>query len=72
MKILNRLIVTVPEWTKEKINSGKQGVIKVRYNAKHPGKFSKSILVLYNGEDSLKELTVKEQVIYLKGVKRVL
>lgn len=61
---------TVPEWTQEKIIAGKQGEIKVRYNANHPGRFNKTISVFYNGEDSPKKLIIKGQVAYPKGLEK--
>ena len=55
---------TVPEWPKEKIEQGNQGEIKVSYDAKHPGRFTKTITVFYNGKDSPKELIIKGEVAY--------
>ena len=55
---------TVPEWPKEKIKSGNKGEIKVIYDAKYPGRFTKTISVFYNGKDSPKELIIKGEVAY--------
>jgi hypothetical protein len=57
---------TVPEWTKEAIAPNEERTIKVNYDAKHFGKFSKTITVFYNGKNSPKLLTIKGEVVYTK------
>ena len=48
---------TVPEWPKEPIPAGEQGVIKVRYNTNITGAFSKSVSVYTNA--------IKEPVVLI-------
>lgn len=43
---------TVPEWTKEPIDPGKKGSIKVKYNTRIPGKFNKAVTVYSNAPNS--------------------
>lgn len=54
---------TTPEWTKEPIEPGKTGDIKITYNpAGRPGPFSKSISVYSNGKSGSFILTIKGDV----------
>lgn len=55
---------TVPKWTKEVIKPNKSGEIKIVYDAKYPGRFNKTITVVYNGKDSPQQLTIKGEVTY--------
>ena len=55
---------TVPEWSKDIIKPNKKGEIKIVYDAKYPGRFNKTITVVYNGKDSPLELTIKGEVPY--------
>jgi len=54
---------TVPEWPKEPIAPGKDGVIKVKYNTNSPGSFNKSITVNSNAKNSTVILQIKGNVI---------
>lgn len=51
---------TVPEWPKEPIMSGENGVIKVNYDEKRVGSFNKSITITSNAQNS-------PQIIKIKG-----
>ncbi|MCQ2344259.1 MAG: DUF1573 domain-containing protein [Paludibacteraceae bacterium] len=54
---------TTPEWSREPIYPGQQGVIKATYSAKgRPGRFHKSITVTLN--NGTEDFTV---VLYIKG-----
>jgi hypothetical protein len=55
---------TVPEWTKNPVNPGNKGVIKIKYDSEFPGAFHKTITVYYNGEASPETLSVRGQVEY--------
>ena len=57
---------TVPEWPKEGIAPKEEGIIKVNYDAKHFGNFSKTITVFYNGVNSPQLLTIKGEVVYTR------
>lgn len=61
--VLNRVVAscgcTTPEWTREPIAAGKQGSIKVTYNAASTGTFSKTITVYSNSKDGMVTLKVK-------------
>ena len=50
---------TIPEWPKEPIAAGKTGTIKVSYNTRITGSFSKSITVYSNAD--------KPVVLVIKG-----
>jgi hypothetical protein len=50
---------TIPEWPKEPIPAGKTGTIKVSYNTRITGSFSKSVTVYSNAE--------KPVVLVIKG-----
>jgi len=43
---------TVPEWTKDPIEPGKTGTIKVKYNTHIAGQFTKTITVFSNATNS--------------------
>jgi hypothetical protein len=53
---------TVPVWTKEPINPGKTGSIKVKYDTNGIGNFIKTISVISNAKKSPVELTIKGNV----------
>lgn len=53
---------TVPEWPKEPINKGEKSIIKVSYNTRITGSFSKSISVYSNASDAPFVLVVKGKV----------
>ena len=59
---------TVPEWPKNPINPSETGEIKIKYDTSHPGSFSKTIKVFYNGKDSPVQLTIKGSVNYPKDL----
>jgi len=50
---------TIPEWPKEPIAAGKTGTIKVSYNTRITGSFSKSVTVYSNAD--------KPVVLVIKG-----
>ncbi|MBK5246089.1 MAG: DUF1573 domain-containing protein [Peptostreptococcaceae bacterium] len=52
----------VPEWPKEPILPGKTGVIKLNYNTKIPGTFSKTITVNSNAKNATVILQIKGNV----------
>lgn len=54
---------TAPEWTREPVQSGEQGIIKVKYNTRIMGGFNKSITVSSNAANSLVVLRIKGNVI---------
>jgi hypothetical protein len=53
---------TVPEWTKEPVQPGKEGIIKVTYNTNIPGSFQKSVTVTSNAKNSPLVLIIKGTV----------
>ena len=53
---------TTPSWPKEPVKSGKTGTIKVKYNTRIKGNFSKSIRVYSNAKNSPILLRIKGQV----------
>ncbi|MDA3880934.1 MAG: DUF1573 domain-containing protein [Prolixibacteraceae bacterium] len=53
---------TVPSWTKEPVEPGKTGLIKVKYDTKRVGSFSKSITVSSNAVNSRVVLRIKGNV----------
>ena len=50
---------TVPEWTREPVQPGKSGVIKVKYNTQIVSTFNKSITVTSNAKNSPVILSIK-------------
>jgi len=54
---------TSPNWTKDPVKPGEKGEIKVKYNTRIPGAFSKSISVYSNATPSPIVLRIKGQVI---------
>jgi len=58
---------TTPEWTKDPIGPGKDGVIKVSFDSKgKPGVANKSVTVEANIEGGIKQLTFTGEVIAQK------
>ncbi len=53
---------TVPEWPKDPVKKGDQGKIKVIYNTRISGSFSKSITVFSNAGEKPIILTIKGKV----------
>jgi hypothetical protein len=53
---------TVPEWTREPVQPGKNGVIKVKYNTMIVSAFNKSITVSSNAKNSIVVLSIKGTV----------
>jgi hypothetical protein len=57
---------TTPSWPKKPIKPGDSGNIKVRYNTRIRGNFSKSIYVYSNAKNSPVSLQIKGQVVVQK------
>lgn len=58
---------TVPEtWPKDPIKPGERGTIKVKYNTRIKGNFSKSIRVYSNAKNSPTRLIIKGKVVMNK------
>lgn len=58
---------TVPEtWPKDPIKPGETGTIKVKYNTRIKGNFSKSIRVYSNAKNSPNRLIIKGKVVMNK------
>lgn len=53
---------TIPTWTKEPVEPGKTGVIKVAYNTTLPGAFNKTIVVYSNANNSPIRIEVRGKV----------
>jgi hypothetical protein len=53
---------TVPEWTREPVQPGKNGVIKVKYNTMIVSTFNKAITVNSNAKNSTVILSIKGTV----------
>jgi hypothetical protein len=49
---------TVPEWSKEPVKSGSQGVIRVKYDTHRVGRFAKSIYVYSNAANGVQKLSI--------------
>ena len=55
---------TTPEWTKEAIAPGEEGIVTASYNPKNrPGKFNKSVTVKTDGEPEVVVLRISGNVI---------
>lgn len=50
---------TVPTWSREPIAPGEEGVIKVKYDTKRVGPFTKSVTISSNAKNSTKVLKIK-------------
>lgn len=61
---------TVPEWSKGIIKPNESGEIKIVYDAKYPGYFNKTIMVVYNGKNSPQQLIIEGKVPYPKKDKK--
>jgi len=57
---------TTPEYPKEPIAKGKEGLIKVTYNAATEGAFSKKVTVKFANIDEPTILTIEGEVIHKK------
>ena len=53
---------TVPSWPKEPIKPGSSSTIKVTYDTKRVGTFSKSVTITSNAKSSVKTLSIKGDV----------
>ena len=53
---------TVPSWPKEPINPGASGIIKVTYDTKRVGPFTKTVTISSNAKTSEKVITIKGTV----------
>ena len=54
---------TLPEWTKDPIMPGEEGLIKVQFNSDgRPGEFKKTITVIANTASEVTLLTIKGKV----------
>lgn len=53
---------TVPSWTREPIKKGKTGTIKVKYDTKRQGTFTKHLTVQSNASNSPVQLTIKGKI----------
>ena len=53
---------TVPEWTREPVQPGKTGTIKVKYNTNIVNAFTKTVTVTSNAKNSPVVLTIKGTV----------
>lgn len=54
---------TVPEWSREAIQPGETGIIKVKYDTKRAGKaFNKSVTVSSNAKTAQKVIRIKGSV----------
>ena len=53
---------TVPSWTREPVQPGKEGTIKVSYNTNGIGTFNKSITVISNAKNNMVVLQIKGTV----------
>lgn len=53
---------TIPTWTKEPIEPGKQGTVTVVYNTKLPGPFNKTVVVMSNANNSPVRLEIRGKV----------
>lgn len=60
---------TVPEYTKEPIAPGKEGIIKATFNAAAGGPFNKTVTITANTEKGQETLTVKGEVVSAETAK---
>ncbi|MFO8234321.1 MAG: DUF1573 domain-containing protein [Bacteroidales bacterium] len=54
---------TSPKWPKKPVKPGETETIKVKYNTRIKGSFTKSVMVYSNAEDSPVKLTIKGKVL---------
>ncbi|NQY66396.1 MAG: DUF1573 domain-containing protein [Flavobacteriales bacterium] len=59
---------TIPDWPKEPINPGESSVIKVRYDTKRIGAFTKTITISSNAKSASKVIKIKGKVEALPSV----
>lgn len=55
---------TIPQWKRESINVGETTIVKVKYDTKKIGKFTKKIFVHSNAVNTTLVLTISGEVIY--------
>ncbi len=60
---------TQPNWPKHPIKPGNNAEIKVTYDAKYPGHFSKTITVFCNTEKGMIQLKIKGEVEFSENNK---
>ena len=53
---------TVPTWTKEPVEPGKQGTITIVYNTTLPGAFNKTVVVTSNANNSPVRLEIRGKI----------
>ena len=53
---------TIPEWPDEPIKAGEQGIIRVSYDTKRVGSFTKSIYVYSNASNGVQRLYITGRV----------
>jgi hypothetical protein len=53
---------TIPTWTKEPVEPGKTGIIKIEYDTKIPGVFNKTVVVYSNANNSPVRIEVRGKV----------
>ena len=53
---------TIPKWPRNPIAPGEHGTILVRYDAKKPGPFQKTVTITSNATDPRSELRIKGHV----------
>lgn len=53
---------TIPEWPREPIKEGEQGIIKVTYDTQRVGAFNKSIYVYSNAKNGVQRLYIRGNV----------
>jgi hypothetical protein len=54
---------TVPTWPKQPIKPGESGVIKVKYDTKRLGNFSKSVTIVSNAKRKLIGLSIAGKIV---------
>jgi hypothetical protein len=54
---------TVPEYSKEPIAPGKEGIVKATFNAANAGAFTKTVTITANTEKGQEVLTIKGEVV---------
>jgi hypothetical protein len=54
---------TIPIWSSKELQPGKKDSILVKYDSKLVGKFSKSIFVHHNGENSPESIKIKGRIL---------
>ncbi len=57
---------TVPEWTREPVQAGQKGTVKVKYNTQIVGSFTKVVTVFSNAANGTVMLTIKGNVTLKK------